>query len=199
MKVFDLQGNGTNFVSEILAGVTTFITMSYLLVVCPALLDGKGVAESTVYIALCIACAIGCVAMGLWAKQPFVVGPSVGLTAFFGATLLTDLKYTYHQALAVAFIAGLIYLLISVTGLGNKLFSALSGGMKNGISAGLGLYIAMIGLKNAGFLTGGEGGSWKIAELSHYDLQFFTIMVMFAGLICIAVFKRVGLPLPPLT
>lgn len=199
MKVFDLQGNGTNFVSEILAGITTFITMSYLLVVCPALLGGKGPAETTLYIALCITCALGCIIMGFWAKQPFVVGPSVGLTAFFGATLLTDLKYTYHQALAIVFFAGLVFLLFSVTGLGNKLFSALSGGMKNGISAGLGLYIALIGLKNAGFLTGGQDGSWKIAELSHYrELQFFTIMVMFAGLLFIAIFKRIGLPLPPL-
>ena len=198
MAVFDLQGKGTNFISEILAGITTFITMSYLLVVCPAMLDGNGVAGKTIYIALCITCCVGCLAMGLWARQPFVLGPSVGLTAFFGATLLTDLHYTYHQALAMVFFGGVIYLLLALTGLGGKLFSALSGGMKNGISAGLGLYIAMIGLRNSGFLSGGEGGSWKLAELSHYDMQFFTIMVMFGGLICIAVFKRVGLPLPPL-
>ena len=199
MKVFDLQGKQTNFISEILAGITTFITMSYLLVICPDMIDGKGAAGTTIYIGLCITCFIGCLAMGFWAKQPFVVGPSVGLTAFFGATLLTDLKHDFHQALAIVFFAGLIYLLLSITGLANKLFSSLSGGMKNGISAGLGLYIAMIGLRNSGFLSGGDGGSWQIAELSHYnDIHFFTIMVMFAGLICIAVFKRIGLPLPPL-
>ena len=198
MKVFDLQGNNTNFVSEILAGITSFVTMSYLLVQCPAMLGGKSVATSTIYIGMCIACFIGCFFMGLWAKQPFVVGPSIGLTAYFSATLMTDLKYDYTEALAIAFFAGLIYVALALGGLGNMIFSALSGSMKNGISAGLGLYIAMIGLKNSGFLTGGEGGNWKIAEMSTYNLEFFTIMIMFAGLVFIGIFQRMGMPFPPL-
>lgn len=198
MKVFDLQGNNTNFVSEILAGITSFVTMSYLLVQCPAMIGGHGAATSTIYIGMCIACFVGCLVIGFWAKQPFVIGPSIGLTAYFTATLMTELKYDYTEAMAIAFFAGVIYLALSLGGLGGKIYSSLSGSMKNGISAGLGLYIAMIGLKNSGFLTGGEGGNWKIAEMSNYNLAFFTIMIMFAGLIFIGIFQRIGFPFPPL-
>lgn len=198
MKPFDLQGNNTNFISEMLAGLTSFVTMSYLLLQCPAMLGGHGVAASTVYIGMCITCFIGCLAMGLWAKQPFVIGPSVGLTAYFVSGLMTDLKYDFNEALAITFIAGIIYVGLSMAGVGGMLYSSLSGSMKNGISAGLGLYIAMIGFKSSGFLIGEEGGSWRIANLSTVDIKFFTIMVMFAGLIFIGIFKRIGLPFPPL-
>lgn len=198
MKVFDLQGKNTNFVSEMLAGLTSFVTMGYLLVQCPAMLGGDNVAQSTVYIAMCITCFLGCAVMGLWANQPFVVGPSVGLTAYFAATLMTDLKYDYTEALAISFFAGVIYVALALTGLGGKIFSSLSGSMKSGISAGLGLYIALIGFKNAGFLSGGDGGIWKIADLSTFNLKTFTILVMFAGLVCIGIFKKIGLPFPPL-
>ncbi len=198
MKLFDLQGNNTNIISEILAGITSFITMSYLLVQCPAILAGNNVTASTAYIGMCIACFIGCLAMSLWAKQQFVIGPSVGLTAYFAAGLMTDMKYDYATALTVTFFAGVIYLVLSMAGVGGTLYSSLSGSMKNGISAGLGLYIAMIGLRNSGFLIGGDNGNWKVANLSVYDLKFFTVMVMFAGLIFIGILKRMNLPFPPL-
>ena len=198
MKVFDLQGNNTNFISEMLAGLTSFVTISYLLVQCPAMLGGGSVAASTVYIGMCITCFIGCLAMGLWAKQPFIVGPSVGMSAYVAATLMTDMKYDYSEALAITFLAGVIYIGLSMAGVGGMIYSSLSGSMKNGISAGLGLYIAMIGFKNSGFLTGGDLGSWKIADLSSWNLASFTVLVMFAGLIFIGIFKRLGLPFPPL-
>ena len=198
MKVFDLQGNNTNLVSEILAGVTSFVTMSYLLVQCPDMIGGHGAAKSTIYISMCITCFIGCILMGVWAKQPFVIGPSIGLSAYFTAMLMTELKYDYAEALAIAFFAGLIYVALSLGGLGNMIFSALSGSMKNGISAGLGLYIAMIGLKNSGFLITGEGGNWKFAEMSVINEDSFAILIMFAGLVFIGFFKRIGMPFPPL-
>ena len=198
MKVFDLQGNNTNFVSEILAGITSFVTMSYLLVQCPAMLGSDNPIKETVTIGMCITCFIGCLLMGIWAKQPFVVGPSVGLTAYFVSTLMTDLHYDYAAALSISFLAGLIYVVLSLCGLGGMIFSALSGSMKNGISAGLGLYIALIGLKNSGFLIAGDGGSWKFADMSVLSKETFPILVMFAGLIFIGIFKRIGMPFPPL-
>ena len=198
MKVFDLEGNNTNFVTEILAGLTSFVTMSYLLVQCPAMVGGNNVAATTVYIGMCIACFLGCIIMGVWAKQPFVVGPSVGLTAYFTATLMTDMKYDFSEAMAITLFAGVIYVGLTFAGIAGSLFYTVSGSMRNGISAGLGLYIAMVGMKNAGFLVGGEGGNWKIADLSTYNLSFFSVMVMFAGLVFIGIFKRINMPFPPL-
>ena len=198
MKVFDLKGNNTNFVAEILAGIMSFVTMSYLLKPCSEMVAGDTVTESTVYIGFCIACFLGCVIMGLWSKQPLVVGPSVGLTAYFSSMLMTDLQYNYTEALAIAFFAGLIFLALTFTGVGDSLFYSVSGSMKNGISAGLGLYIAMIGLKNSGFLSGGADGIWKIADLALLSETFFTVMVMFAGIVAIGIFKRVNFPFPPL-
>ncbi len=198
MKVFDLQGNGTNFVAEILAGITTFITMSYLLVQYPALLGGNNPSAGTAHIAMCLTCFIGCMVMGFLAKQPFVVGPSVGLTVFFISTLMKDLGYSYSQALTICFVAGLIFVGLSFAGINDMIYSSLPGSMKNSISAGLGIYIAMIGLKNSGFLTVNDSGSWQIADLSKISLTSFTVLVMFAGLIFIGLFKKLSLPFPPL-
>ena len=193
MKVFDLQGNNTNFISEMLAGLTSFVTVSYLLVQCPAMIGGDSVAASTLYLAVCFTCFIGCMAMGFWARQPFVIGPSVGLTSYFAATLMTDMKYDYTEALAITFFSAVIFVILSLTGLTAKIYTSLSGNMKNGITAGLGIYITMLGFKNAGFLTEGANGNWKITDLSVFNLQVFTVMVMFVGLILIGLFKKIGL------
>lgn len=197
MKVFDLQGNNTNFISEMLAGLTSFVTVSYLLVQCPAMIGGDSVAASTLYLAVCFTCFIGCMAMGFWARQPFVIGPSVGLTSYFAATLMTDMKYDYTEALAITFFSAVIFVILSLTGLTAKIYTSLSGNMKNGITAGLGIYITMLGFKNAGFLTEGANGNWKITDLSVFNLQVFTVMVMFVGLILIGLFKKIGLIFPP--
>ena len=198
MKVFDLQGNGTNFIAEILAGITTFITMSYLLVQCPAMLSGDLVSAPTLYIAICLTCCVGCLAMGFWARQPFVVGPSIGLFAYFSSVLMTDMKYDYSQALAVVFLASVVFVVLSLTGFGGIIYSSIPGGLKNGISAGLGLYIALIGLKNSGFLVTSENGSFSLADFSDYNLQLFNVLIMFAGVIIIGLLKKFGLPFPTL-
>lgn len=197
MAVFNLEGSNTNFISEILAGTTSFATMSYLLVECPSMFEHKNVAVSTVYFGMCIACFIGCLLMGLWAKQPFAVGPSLGLTAFFTAGLMTDMKYSFHEALAITFFAGIILVALSLTGIGNGMLNCLSGSMRNGVSAGVGIYITMIGMMNAGFISRNSDGIWQVADLSQRGQTFLTVIVMFGGLVFIGIFKKIGMPFPP--
>ncbi|MBQ9902192.1 MAG: NCS2 family permease [Clostridia bacterium] len=198
MKLFDLQGNNTNFITEILAGFTSFFTMSYLLSVCPAIIGSRGVTTETVYIGMCIACFLGCVIMGIWSKQPFVVAPSIGMTVYFSSTLMTDMSFTYHEALLIMSVSGIFFIILSFAGIGNSVFNTVSGSMKNGISAGIGLYIAMVGLQNAGVLVKDDKTIiWKIGELSYRKTDVFPIIVLFVGLIVIGICKRIGMPSPP--
>ena len=197
MKLFDLQGNNTNFITEALAGFTSFFTVSYVLAVCPGLISGNGATTETVYIGMCIACFLGCVIMGIWSKQPFIVAPSIGMTVYFSSALMTEMHLTYHEAMVVATISGLIFIALCFAGIGSSVFNTLSGSMKNGISAGIGLYIAMIGLQNAGILVRDKSNTWMIGELSYRKTDVFPIIVLFVGLIVIGICKRIGMPSPP--
>lgn len=196
MKIFGLQEKGTNFVSEILAGITTFITVAYLPLQCAQLLAGKGIGQTAAYIAICLTAFVGCLVIGFLANQPYILTPSVGMIAFFSGTLLTTMHYTYFQALALVLIAGIIFLLLSVTGLQNKIFGAIPGNLKNALSAGLGIYIALLGLRNAGFLTTDSNGTWHLVDFSQRNVQLFTAMLMFLGIILIIMCKRLNLPAP---
>ncbi len=197
MKVFDLQGNNTNFITEVLAGFTSFFTVSYLLTVCPAIIGGRGVTTETIYIGMCIACFLGCVIMGVWSKQPFIVAPSVGMTVYFSSALMTDMSLSYHEAMVITTVSGLFLILLTFTGIGSSVFNTLSGSMKNGISAGIGLYIAMVGLQNAGILVKSRTGIWQIGEMSYRKADVFPLIVLFVGLIVIGWCKRIGMPSPP--
>lgn len=190
MKIFDLQGKGTNFVAEILAGITTFVTMSYLLVECPAVLASGGVEQSSAYLSVCLACFIGSMLMGFIANQPFVVGPSLGMTVFFSSTLLTELHYTYTQALLITLFAGFIVLLFTLIGFQNAIFNAIPKSLKNGISAGLGIYMALVGFKNAGFLSADSNGQWSLINFSNINKQLWAVGLMFFGIVLIGLFKK---------
>ena len=190
MKVFDLQGKGTNFVAEILAGITTFITMSYLLIECPAILASGGVDQGSAYLSVCLACFVGSLLTGFIANQPFVVGPSLGMTVFFSSTLLTELDYTYTQALLITLLAGLIVLLFTLIGFQNAIFNAIPKSLKNGIAAGLGLYMAMVGFKNAGFLSADSNGQWSLINFSSDNSPLWAVGLMFLGIVLIGLFKK---------
>lgn len=196
MKIFGLQEKGTNFVSEILAGITTFITVAYLPLQCAQLLAGKGIGQTATYIAICLTSFVACLVLGFLANQPYILTPSVGMIAFFSGTLLTDMNYTYTQALALVLIAGVIFLLLSVTGLQSKVFGAIPGNLKNALSAGLGIYIALLGFRNAGFLTTDSNGTWHLVDFSQRNTQLFTSMLLFVGVILIIMCKKLNLPAP---
>ena len=197
MKLFDLQGNGTNFITEVLAGFTSFFTVSYILTVCPALIGGRGVTTETVYIGMCLACFVGCLIMGLWSNQPFLVVPSVGMTVYFSSALMTDLKLSYHEAMLIATVSGMFFIVLSFAGISGTVFNTLSGSMKNGISAGIGLYIAMVGLQNVGILVKDKSSIWMIGELSYKKTDIFPLIVFLIGLLVLGWCKKIGMPSPP--
>ena len=190
MKVFDLQGKGTNFVSEILAGITTFVTMSAIMIQIPAMLESDEQKQAAVFFGLCFACFAGCMCMGFLAKQPFVAGPSLGMTVFFTTTLIKELGYSYAHALLITLLASVILLLLTVANLQKVIFSSIPKSLKNGISAGLGLYMALVGFRNAGFLTADENGHWTLINFSEVNLQLFCVGVMLLGLILLVLFQK---------
>lgn len=151
--MFQLEKYGTKGSTEFVAGLTTFFAMSYILLVNPSVLAGSGVPWGGVYLATIIATIIGTLVMGLFANVPYAVAPGMGMNAFFTYTVVMQLGFDWKQALAMVFICGLINILITVTKIRKLLIEAIPSELQSAIGAGIGVFIAYIGFKNAGFFT----------------------------------------------
>lgn len=173
-----------------------FVTMSYLLVQCPKLMEGSGVSEASAYLAICFAAAAGCIAVGFLSNQPFAIAPSLGMTVFFTSTLVEQMKYTYTQALAITLLGSFVFLLLSMTGVQKLIYSAIPMSVKKGVSAGLGIYIAIIGLKNAGIITYASNGLWELVDFSKPSKKLFTTIIMLAGILLTVLLKKARIPFP---
>lgn len=149
---FKLKQNNTRVSTEIMAGLTTFFAMSYILFVNPQVLSQTGMPYQAVFLATIIASAVGTLFMGLFANVPYALAPGMGLNAFFTYTVVFALGYTWQQALALVFICGLINITITVTKVRKMIIMAIPEVMQHAIGGGIGVFIAYIGLKNAGFL-----------------------------------------------
>ena len=149
---FNLRGNGTDARTEIIAGLTTFFTMSYILFVNPQILGQTGMDHQAVFLATIIASTIGTLVMGLFANVPYAQAPGMGLNAFFTYTVCFGLGFKWQQALAMVFICGLINILITVTKFRKSIIRAIPKSIQNAIGGGIGVFIAYIGIKNAGLL-----------------------------------------------
>ncbi|MDD3261697.1 MAG: NCS2 family permease [Oscillospiraceae bacterium] len=149
---FDLKGNGTNVHTEIMAGLTTFFTMSYILFVNPQVLSKTGMDSQAVFLATIIAAAIGTLVMALFANVPYAQAPGMGLNAFFTYTVCMSLHFTWQQALAMVFICGLINITITVTKFRKMIIKSIPRSIQNAISGGIGIFVAYIGLKNANLI-----------------------------------------------
>lgn len=166
---FKLSENKTNPRTEIVAGITTFITMAYIIFVNPSILKLTGMDANAVFVATCIAAAVGTIIMALYANLPFAQAPGMGLNAFFTYTVCLTLHYTWQQALAAVFISGVLFIIITLTSIREKIVDALPQTLKFAISGGIGLFIALIGLKNGGIIVANEAtlvGFGKLIEPS---------------------------------
>ncbi|MCF1617492.1 NCS2 family permease [Tetragenococcus koreensis] len=152
-KFFKLKENGTNISTEIMAGVTTFFAMSYILFVNPTILSAAGMPFQAVFLATIIAAVIGTLVMGLFANVPYAQAPGMGLNAFFTYTVVFGLGYTWQQALAMVFICGLINIIITITKIRKLIIRAIPESMQHAIGGGIGIFVAYVGLKNANLLT----------------------------------------------
>ena len=152
-KFFKLQENGTKVSTEIIAGLTTFFAMSYIIFVNPAMLSQTGIPWGAVFLATIIASVIGTLVMGLFANVPYAQAPGMGLNAFFTYTVVFALGFSWQQALAMVFLCGIINILITVTRLRKAIIRSIPVSLQNAIGGGIGIFIAYIGIKNAGLIN----------------------------------------------
>lgn len=152
-KFFKLKENKTTVSTEVVAGITTFFAMSYILFVNPSILSASGMPFQAVFLATIIASIIGTLIMGLFANVPYAQAPGMGLNAFFTFTVVFGLGYTWQQALAMVFICGLINIFITITKIRKMIIRAIPESMQNAIGGGIGIFVAYVGLKNANLLN----------------------------------------------
>ena len=152
-KYFEFQKHGTSYRTEFLAGLTTFLAMAYILAVNSFTLKDAGMDFGAVFMATAIAAIIGSLAMGLWAKYPIALAPGMGLNAFFAYTVVLGYKIPWEVALGVVLISGIIFLILALSGIRETIINAIPEGLKYAVAAGIGLFIALIGLKNAGIVV----------------------------------------------
>ncbi|CAM2735956.1 MULTISPECIES: NCS2 family permease [Vibrio] len=148
-RLFKLSENRTNVRTEIIAGVTTFLTMAYIIFVNPAILSSTGMDKGAVFVATCLAAAIGCFIMGLVANYPIAQAPGMGLNAFFTYSVVLGMGYTWQVALAAVFCSGVLFILLSLFKIREWIINSIPMALRTGISAGIGLFLAFIALQNA--------------------------------------------------
>jgi xanthine/uracil permease family protein len=151
-KLFKLKENGTTVRTEILAGLTTFFAMSYILFVNPAMLSQTGMPAQGVFLATIIGAVAGTLMMAFYANLPYAQAPGMGLNAFFTFTVVFSLGYTWQEALGMVFICGIISLIITLTKIRKTIIESIPGSLRAAISSGIGVFLAYVGIKNAGLL-----------------------------------------------
>lgn len=148
-RLFKLSENRTNVRTEIIAGITTFLTMAYIIFVNPAILSATGMDQGAVFVATCLAAAIGCFIMGFIANYPIAQAPGMGLNAFFTYSVVLGMGYTWQVALAAVFCSGVLFIILSLFKIREWIINSIPMALRTGISAGIGLFLAFIALQNA--------------------------------------------------
>lgn len=169
-KIFHLKENHTDVRTEIMAGITTFMTMAYILAVNPSILADSGMNASAVMIATALASFIGTVAMALLANYPFALAPGMGLNAYFAYTVVLTMGYSWQLALMAVFVEGVIFILLSLTGVREGIFNAIPMTLKNAVSVGIGLFVAFVGLQNAKLIV---SSSSTLVTYQHFKGETF--------------------------
>ncbi|OOE76818.1 NCS2 family permease [Salinivibrio sp. ML290] len=152
-RLFKLKAHGTDLRTEVIAGFTTFLTMAYIIFVNPSILAETGMDKGAVFVATCLAAAIGCLVMGIVANYPVGQAPGMGLNAFFTYTVVLQMGHSWQVALAAVFISGLCFILLSVLRVREWIINSIPMSLRTGISAGIGLFLALIALQNAGIVV----------------------------------------------
>lgn len=166
-KLFGFDPAKTTVRTEMLAGITTFLTMSYILAVNPSMFSQlDGMSAGAVFTATALAAVVGSLTMALWAKLPFGLAPGMGLNAFFVFTVCMGMGYTWQFALTAVFIEGLIFIILTLTNLREAIVNAIPASLKNAIGAGIGLFIAFIGLQNAGIIANNDATLVSLGEIT---------------------------------
>lgn len=176
-KLFKLSAHKTNVRTEVLAGVTTFLTMAYILIVNPLMLSEAGMDFGAVFTATALSSAIATLVMALLANLPFALAPGMGLNAFFAYTVVLTMGYSWQQALTAVFIEGIIFIALTALNIREAIVNSIPSNVKKAISVGIGLFIAFIGLQNAGIIVDGA----TLVQLG--DVTTGTALVAMIGLV----------------
>ncbi|EYD74261.1 Xanthine/uracil/thiamine/ascorbate permease family protein [Rubellimicrobium mesophilum DSM 19309] len=165
-RLFRLQEKGTTARTEVIAGATTFLTMAYIMFVNPDILSTTGMDRDAVFVATCLAAALGSAIMGLWANWPIGMAPGMGLNAFFAFTVVGTMGYSWQEALGAVFISGLVFLFLSLTGIRRWLIAGIPHSMRSAIAAGIGLFLAIIALKSSGLVVASPATLVTLGDLT---------------------------------
>ena len=155
-KFFQVKENKTNVKTEVIAGITTFMTMAYILAVNPSILSASGMDKNAILMATALAAFIGTLAMALLANYPFALAPGLGLNAYFAYTVCGEMGYSWQIALFAVFVEGLIFIVLSLTNIREAIFNAIPLQLKKGVSVGIGLFVAFIGLQGANIVANSD-------------------------------------------
>jgi len=178
-RYFGLTEHGTTVRTEVVAGVTTFLAMAYIVVVNPGILSFAEMDPGAVFVATCLAAALGTGIMGLWAKLPVAQAPGMGLNAFFAFSVVTVMGVPWQTALAATFVSGLLFFILAITGLREAIINAIPTSLKMAVAAGIGLFIAFIGLQNAGIIVGDDNVLVSLGDIGQSGplLAIFGVVV----------------------
>ena len=172
-KIFKLSANKTDAKTEVLAGITTFMTMAYILAVNPNILSATGMDSGAVFTATALAAFLGTLLMAIFANYPFALAPGMGLNAYFAYTVVIGMGYSWQYALTAVFAEGIVFIVLSLTNVREAIFNAIPLNLKSAVSVGIGLFIAFVGLQNANIVIGGS------TLLQLFSLDFLVILFAF--------------------
>ena len=181
-KFFNLKENNTTVRTEIIAGITTFMTMAYILAVNPDILSATGMDKSAVFSATTLSAVIATLVMALWARLPFALAPGMGLNAFFAFTVVLGMGYSWQFALTAVFLEGIIFLLLTAFNIREVIVNAIPMNLKHAISVGIGLFIAFIGMQNTGLIVNSDATLVTLGDMSAH-----TVWITLFGLVLIGV------------
>ncbi|GLR50213.1 NCS2 family permease [Shinella yambaruensis] len=182
-RLFKLREHGTTVRTEVIAGLTTFLTMSYIIFVNPDILSTTGMDRDAVFVATCLAAALGSMVMATVANWPIGMAPGMGLNAFFAFTVVAALGFTWQQALGAVFISGIIFVILTVTGVRSWLIAGIPHSLRSAIAAGIGLFLGIIALKSSGIVVDNPATLVGLGDLKQTGpllaiLGFFIIAVL---------------------
>ncbi|HMN20524.1 MAG TPA: NCS2 family permease [Ottowia sp.] len=164
-RVFKLEEHGTNVRTELIAGLTTFLTMAYIIFVNPAILGDAGMPKDAVFVATCLIAALGTAVMALYANYPIALAPGMGLNAYFAYAVVLHMGFTWQAALGAVFISGCLFLFVTITGIRSLIIAGIPQSLRYAITVGIGLFLALIALKSAGIVVGSEATLVTLGDL----------------------------------
>ena len=168
-QIFKLKDNNSTIKSEILAGFTTFLTMAYIIFVNPQMMSQTGMDQGAIFVGTCLAAAIACLFMGIYANWPIGLAPGMGLNAFFTYTVVGDMGYSWEIALGAVFLAGILFFVMSITNLRRWMIDSIPSNLRIAIGSGVGLFIGFIGLQSGGIIISNSATFLSLGDFTKYE------------------------------